>query len=105
MIAPDPLVTRALLRRGAFLWVGTRVLFGFASLLTAGVFGSPSIGVAPHTAIGLACLVGVLGLLEARRRNEHLFLANLGVSQWPIWLISVLPALLGECLIALAIQW
>lgn len=47
MIAPDPLVIRALLGRGALLWVGTRVLFGFASLLTAGVFDSPSIGVAP----------------------------------------------------------
>jgi hypothetical protein len=43
-------------------------------------------------------LVALLGLLEARRRHEHLLLANLGVSQLTISLVSAIPALAIEVL-------
>lgn len=102
---PDPVVTRRLLVRAAVLWFGTRVLFGFAGLLAAGVLGPPSIVVAPHTAIAIACVVGALGVLDVRRRHEHLLLANLGVSQWPVWTLSMVPALIAEGLVALVAAW
>ena len=101
MMLPDPVITRALLVRAAFLWLGTRVLFAFAGLLAAGILGPPSLTVAPHTAIAIACLVGALGVLDARRRHEHLLLANLGVSLWPVWIISLAPALIAEGVVAL----
>lgn len=105
VILPDRLFTRALLGRGVFLWLGTRILFRFGGGLVADRFGPPSIVILPPTAIALSCLVGALGLLEARRRNEHLLLANLGVAQWRIWMIATLPALLAEMLVALVAHW
>jgi|SRR5690349_9722716 len=101
MMLPDPVITRTLLVRAAFLWLGTRILFGFAGVSASALFGQPSIAVAPRTAIAIACIVGLLGVLEARRRHEHILLANLGVSQWPIWIISVAPALIAEGIVAL----
>jgi hypothetical protein len=102
MRLPDPLFARLFLRRAIFIWLGTRILFEVAGFLVADVLGPPSLFVSPSTAIALSCLVGALGVLDARRRNEHLLLADLGVSQWPIWMISALPALMVEALIALA---
>jgi hypothetical protein len=41
-------------------------------------------------------LVGFLGLLETRRRNEHLLLANFGVPEAAMAGLALLPALLAE---------
>jgi hypothetical protein len=41
-------------------------------------------------------LVGFLGLLEARRRNEHVLLANFGVPPSGLAGLSLLPALIAE---------
>jgi nitrate/nitrite transporter NarK len=105
VILPGRLFTRALLRRGIFIWLGTRILFRFAGGLVADRLGPPSIFILPPTAIALSCLVGALGLLEARRRHEHLLLANLGVAQWRLWVIATLPALVAEMLVALVGHW
>ena len=79
----------ALLRRGAILWLLVRLMF-FA------VSGRSSVSLLPTTALALALVVGAFGLLDARRRNEHRFLANLGVSQIVIAMLSTIPALVGE---------
>jgi hypothetical protein len=47
-------------------------------------------------------VVGALGLIEIRRRNEHLLLANLGFRQRTLAVIAGLPAFVGEVAIALA---
>jgi hypothetical protein len=50
----------------------------------------------------LVLIVGFLGLLEARRRNEHILLANFGVPQWSLTMLSGLPSLVAELLVQLA---
>jgi len=90
---PERSLTVALLRRGAVLWLLARLMVGSMS---AAVSGHGSVGLLPPTALALALAVGALGLLDARRRNEHRFLANLGVSQIVIVTLSTIPALLGE---------
>lgn len=94
MRIPDRLFAVALLRRAFFLWVGVRLL-----VAVAGGGGAASRGVLPFAfrEAGLVVLaVSFLALIEARRRNEHVLLANFGVSQGIIVGMSVLPAALAE---------
>jgi hypothetical protein len=90
---PERSLAIALLRRGAFFWLLVRLL---VMSISAAVSGRGSVRLLPTMALALALGVGALGLLDARRRNEHRFLANLGVSQIVIAMLSTIPALLGE---------
>ena len=90
---PDRSMVIALLRRGAFLWLLARIMVAASG---AAVSGHISIGVFAPTALALSLAVGAFGLLDARRRNEHRFLANLGVSPFTIVALSTVPALIAE---------
>ena len=87
----------ALLGRAAVFWAGCRLLVPLAVAVFSGSLTARDI-TEPRPA--LAPIVGCLGLIEARRRNEHIFLANLGVAQPAIALVSAAPALAGELAIA-----
>jgi hypothetical protein len=94
MRLPDRRFTMALLRRALYFWIGVRLLVALA-----GGGGAADRGLLPLTprATGLIVLLaGFLGLLEARRRNEHLLLANFGVPQTVLGGLSVLPAMIAE---------
>jgi len=100
MRLPDRRFTAALLRRALYLWIGVRLLVALA-----GGGGVSDRGLRPLTsrATGLVVLlVGFLSLLEARRRNEHLLLANLGVPETSLAGLSLLSAILGETAVWLA---
>ena len=47
----------------------------------------------------IVLLVAFLSLLEARRRNEHLLLANFGVPEAALVGLSMLPALIAETVV------
>lgn len=88
-----------LLRRGVILWLLARAMVVSVS---AAFSGQVSVRLLPPTACALALGVGALGFLDARRRNEHRFLANLGISPIVIALICTIPPLVGELAIGVA---
>jgi hypothetical protein len=91
---PERRFAVALLRRAFFLWIGVRLLVAVAG---GGGVGSRGLLPLAFRAAGLVVLaVSFLALLEARRRNEQVLLANFGVSQGTLVGISVLPAALAE---------
>ena len=94
---PDRRFTTGLLRRAVFLWLGVRLLVALAG--GGGVGGRGLVPLAPRGAGLVVLLVGLLGLLEARRRNEHVLLANFGVPQGRLAGLSVLPALIAETIV------
>ena len=102
MSLPDRLLLYALLRRSLVTWVGLRLAFFAASSGAQTVFGPPSLFVRPLAALGIVCLVGGLVLLDVRRRREHAFLANLGISQAVITSIAAVAALAAEICVAAA---
>jgi hypothetical protein len=73
----------AFLMRGAAVWVMVRMFMAFARLLDPNLAAEAL----------LLLLVGGLVAWDARRRNEDLFLANLGVPLWAIVLVGSLGAL------------
>ena len=79
----------ALLLRGAAAWTIVRMALAF------GKVGDPSL----LMEVGIVALAGWLVVLDARRRDEDLFLANLGVSRWPIAVVGALGALPLELLV------
>lgn len=94
MHLPERLFAVALLRRALYLWIGVRLLVALA-----GGGGAASRGLLPLPlrATGLVVLlVAFLSLLEARRRNEHVLLANFGVPQTSLAALSALPAIMAE---------
>lgn len=98
---PARQLTLALVRRGLGLWVLAR-----AMLLVVGITstsgGSPQMS--PLAALMLVALVGLLGVLESRRMNEHRFFANLGVSPVTAGLLVMLPAVVGEVVIGIVVS-
>jgi hypothetical protein len=96
---PDRRFTTALLRRAVFLWFGVRLLVALAG--GGGVGGHGLLPLAPQAAGLVVLLVGFLGVLEARRRNEHLLLANFGVPEGSLGGLSVLPAIIAETIVRL----
>ena len=99
MRLPDRLFTLALLQRALYLWIGVRLLVALGG---GGGVGRQGLLPLPLQATGLVVLlVGFLGLLEARRRNEHVLLANFGVPQSNLVGLSGLPPVLAEMLVRL----
>ncbi|MBT8337240.1 MAG: hypothetical protein KJO11_11600 [Gemmatimonadetes bacterium] len=79
----------ALLLRGAAIWVGLRVMAAWAGI------GDPTVA----QELFILALVGGLVVWDARRRNEHVWLANLGVSVWPMAVLGACGALPLELLV------
>lgn len=100
-IFPDRLFTVPILSRGALMWACTRSALMLVGWLMAGGDEPPTIEVTRNAAAWLIGLTGVLGVIEIRRRNEHLLLANLGSGQPVLAAIAAAPALVAEIVIAL----
>ena len=105
-VLPDRAFLIPLLLRGVLLWLLFRTCFAFLAWLIEGA--QQPIGVAaravispmpPGAALWLLLILTALGMLELRRRNEHLLLANFGVRTWVLALLCAAPAIAGELLI------
>lgn len=103
MRLPDRLFTLALLRRALYLWVGVRLLLALAGGGGAGAHGL--LPLPPGATALVVLIVGLLGLLEARRRNEHALLANFGVAPWSLAGLSTLPSFMAELAVRLVGRW
>jgi hypothetical protein len=92
----------ALLGRSVFAWLGVRVFVAMCIAFLGEVLVPPPnpILLSPGAALLVVLGVAALGLLDARRRNEDLFLANLGVSRAQIVFMAALPALVFEFVLA-----
>jgi hypothetical protein len=97
---PDRRFTVALLRRALFLWIGVRLIVALAG--GGGVSGRGLLPLTSRATWLVVLLVGFLGLLEERRRNEHVLLANFGVPEPSLAGLSLLPAILAETAVWLA---
>ncbi|MEK9509671.1 hypothetical protein WI460_15845 [Gemmatimonadota bacterium Y43] len=79
----------AFLVRGLLLWIALRLAAGWAEI------GNPN----PLIEVWFVAIVAVAVTLDARRRNEDLFLANLGVPGWTISVLGGLAALVAELVV------
>lgn len=83
--------------RAIGIWVLVRVVAGYFSRLLGGDLLYTSL----PTALLIIAIVGLVTANDARRHNEHLFLANLGTSGLVFALLCAVPPLI--CEIALAV--
>ncbi len=98
MAFPTWTFARAILFRSFVVWAGIRAI-----LLVLGSALGGGVRLSFHAAVLLIVVVAALTTLEGRRRNEHVFLANLRVPTfWLVLLAVVVPALL-EILIAIGV--
>lgn len=79
----------AFLIRGAVIWLGVRILAAWGGVGDANVLQEGFV----------LLVVAGLVLVDARRRNEDLFLANLGVPAWAIAVLGAAGALPPELLV------
>lgn len=84
-----PVFCRALVFRGAVLWVGVRLASAFAGL------GDPN----PAQEVLIVAVVAWAAVWDAGRRGEDLFLANLGIPASGIALAAGFGAACFEVLV------
>lgn len=58
-----------------------------------------------RTSVVAVAVVATLGLIDARRRNEDVFLANLGVGYPATLTVAAIPALCLEILLLSVMAW
>ena len=86
----------AYLLRSALVWVLIRLTLAFQHVMTP---ASESLDPEPLTEMGIIGVVGLVVLLDARRRSEDLLLGNLGIPTRAIALMAFLVALLLELVV------
>jgi hypothetical protein len=96
---PNAILVRTRLLRGATIWVATRAAVGLLLLMGS---GDP---IRLHGAASLA-LVGTCvaaATIDEFRMGEGVLIANLGVSRAWCLLLDLVPPLLGELAVRLAV--
>ena len=101
---PPPPFRRIYPTRAFVLWALLRAgMLFFASVVGRQPVRS-TIALSGPATIGLVILIGILGDIDARRRDEYVFLANLGIRRITVPLISGAVAAVAELLLR-AIPW
>ncbi len=97
---PAPKFIRGILSRTAAIWLMLKLIVtGGARVGQEAGIEHPlraALQLAPFAALALAALVCGLVLLDAGRRNELIFLANMGVSRVVIGALAAGPVLFAE---------
>ena len=94
---PDPLFTRALLRRSLVYWVGARLI---AAIVLGYLLGTP-LAVGVLTALLVTAAAVALAYVEAHRRNELLLMAGLGIHPAAVAGVVAAPSLAAELTLTL----
>jgi hypothetical protein len=95
---PNQLIARAYFTRGAWLWLGARLLSSAAIALGKMNPFEPSFAASAV----VVTIATTLGAVDVVRRHERAFLENLGVSRAMLLVFFAGPALVGELIILLA---
>ena len=91
----NSIVSRTLVKRGALLWLGTRMLISGVLLASR----TNPLALTLSATVGVMAIATVLGLVQTARMREQVFLANLGMSLPAITRFLLAPAVVGELLI------
>ena len=104
---PAPKLTRVMVRRTAPIWLMMKLVVtgGAMAVQEAGIEHPlrAALQLAPFAALALAGLVYGLVLLDAGRRNELIFLANMGVGRVVIAVLAAGPVLFAEAILGAAL--
>ena len=90
-----------ILWRSLTIWAAARAALALLGWLMSDGADPITLAVTRGASAWIVLVVGALGLLEIRRRNEHLLLANLAIPQATLAALAAAPALIGELVIAL----
>ena len=101
-----PHLTPSLLGRSLLAWAFVRVLVmvGSAAAAAALRLHPDPLRLVPSAALLVVAIVGVLGWVSARRRNEDLFAVSLGYGRAQLLATIVAPAVLLELILAIAVR-
>ena len=105
MALPPGEFIRAILLRALIVWFGMKLVVtaGAAALRRPGETESwlPLLQLSPSAVLLLTGFVAWLVIIDGGRRNELLFLANLGVARYVVGSLAVVPSLTFEIIIGL----
>ncbi len=105
MALPPGEFIRAILFRALVVWAGMKLVVtaGAAALRQPGETESwlQVLQLSPTAVLLLTGFVAWLVIIDAGRRNELLFLANLGVTRYAIGSLAAVPAMTFEIIIGL----
>lgn len=93
---PDRLFTRSLLVRSLGYWAGARVIVAGA----LAYFRMNPLGVGVFTALLVTAAAVALAYVEARRRNELLLMASLGIHPASVAAVVAAPSLAAEAVLS-----
>ncbi len=107
IVLPAAFFVRGLLVRGVAFWVFVRLVVAAGSLaMQDPLIADPvreAFRLTPPALLAVVMLVYGLVLIDARRRNNLVFLANMGVGRIVIGVLVVGPVLLAELIVGVVL--
>lgn len=101
---PDSAILTPLMWRAVRLWIVVRVMVvGLAAIAPGGDEVALLHWHVPG-AVGSITVCALLGFIDTRRRKERALLANLGIADRELVLIFLVPAIVGELLLAAVLR-
>jgi hypothetical protein len=103
-----PHFTRSILTRSLFTWAFVRAAAIFATAAAEGALrmeDANPLAISPFAALLVVAIVGAVGWVSARRRNEDAFLLCLGIGRARQLGTMIAPAALLELAIGFAVAW
>lgn len=97
----DPFLLRLLLRRGAWLWLGSRLMLSAALVLATPPGDPQTLALGLITTLWYVLAVALVVWFDLVRRRELLLLGNLGIAPWAAVGLTCAPVLGAEVAITL----
>jgi len=104
MTLPAPFFARGFVARGAFFWVVLRLVVfsatrGLGAAAGAAVPVREALHLTPQGLVAMVAVVYWMVVIDARRRNNLLFLANMGVGRAVIGVIALAPVVAADLIV------
>ena len=102
---PHLSIVRGYFARGIVLWVLARLMMMVVAIFGAAIPLREVIRWSVSGALGMLGVCAVLGFVDVRVRRERTLLGNLGIEDRELVVMYVVPAIVGELVLAMLMPW
>jgi hypothetical protein len=102
---PHTSIVRRYITRGFILWILVRIVTTVVAAVSDMIPPGDLTRWSPAGAVGVLGICAALGFVDVRFRGERALLGNLGIDDREVAAMFLIPATLGEFILAIVLPW